>query len=355
MELIMDQQNINYYMVRAMSQTEKDFDVFFNRSVVAVGWSEVNFSKFVNVEEIISLINEKYYKNKEVSPTVVGRKRNEIRRFFGISKGDRIVIPYYDSICLATVSGEKQYDERFKYPLDLSNQISVNYLTKERERIKIPRVKLSEGLQRRLRIPGSSVSDLNEFCLELKEIWNQPDQDIIGWSIMLDKQQKKIENDFKTRLLENIQLGKTNLQAGGRGLEVLIKELLEIDGYNATILSTRSFEGIADADIKASKSDLILNEIQLLIQIKHHKGISDSWGATQLSEIYKSDLFNEYKFVLITTAKASKDLVDACQNYDIILIEGPQLVNWIYDSLYKLKETTKFRLGITNIPNLLNG
>ena len=35
----------NYYLVRAMSQSQEDFDVFFNDNVVAVGWSEVDFSQ----------------------------------------------------------------------------------------------------------------------------------------------------------------------------------------------------------------------------------------------------------------------------------------------------------------------
>lgn len=39
------------YMVRAMLSSEKDLKLFQENNVVAVGWSNVDFSKYVNQPE----------------------------------------------------------------------------------------------------------------------------------------------------------------------------------------------------------------------------------------------------------------------------------------------------------------
>ena len=36
------------YMVRAMGSTENDFDIFLSNSVVATGWSKIDFTKYNN-------------------------------------------------------------------------------------------------------------------------------------------------------------------------------------------------------------------------------------------------------------------------------------------------------------------
>ena len=47
----------NYYTVRAMSSSEDDFKIFFENSVVAVGWSDVNFNQYTK-EETEQLVDE---------------------------------------------------------------------------------------------------------------------------------------------------------------------------------------------------------------------------------------------------------------------------------------------------------
>jgi len=71
-----------YYMVRAMSQTDAEFDLFFNKGVVAVGWSEIDFTAF-DVEDLIKAVDAAYYGPSEgYTPQVVGKKneRNHVDR-----------------------------------------------------------------------------------------------------------------------------------------------------------------------------------------------------------------------------------------------------------------------------------
>ncbi len=93
--------NISFYLVRAMSQSKDDFDVFFKNDVVAVGWSKVDFSKFKSAEELVEEVERVYYSTSETAPQVIGKKKNEARRFKGIKKGDKLVIPYWGAVCLA--------------------------------------------------------------------------------------------------------------------------------------------------------------------------------------------------------------------------------------------------------------
>jgi len=71
-----------------------------------------------------------------------------------------------------------------------------------------------------------------------------------------EKEQTRLV-EFKVALLNAIQKGKTRLEAGGIGLENLVVELLQLDGYTAKILPKQHFEGFADADIEASRTDMI--------------------------------------------------------------------------------------------------
>ena len=232
----MEESDVNkgYYFVRAMSQSQDDFNVFFNNNVVAVGWSDVNFSQFENVESLVNKVNKEYYANGKTVPSVIGRKKNEVRRFKGLKKGDKIVIPFSHAICLAEVTGEELYSQQ-DYEQDLSNQRKVSYhRSQSGDVVFIPRDKLSEGLQTRLKLQGTSIADLCEFSEEITNLFIGEDFD----SIYNKKRINAIE-EFKEKLLNNIQFGKTNLESGGYGLEKLVQELLIIDGYEAKITSKK--------------------------------------------------------------------------------------------------------------------
>ena len=338
-----------YYLIRAMSQSQDDFDIFFNKNVVAVGWSDVNFCEYDDVELLVNDVYAEYYKDDKSAPQVIGKKRNEVRRFKEIKQGDRLVIPSWGSICLAEAEADEFYSTQDS-KCDLANQRKVAYHRDQNGNIiYIPRVNLSEGLQRRLRVRGTTISDLWEFIDEIDSLFKGQD-----FNSRYNKSSRDAIDNFKNNLLENIQSGKTNLDAGGYGLEKLVQELLEIEGFKAEIQPKQRFPGFADADIEANKEDF-LSEHKLLVQVKHHSGITGTWGAEQLVEILKlkSDLFSEYRLVLITSAIPSKDLMKICEMNDIVLVSGNDLSEWIFKSLRKLKNDTKKKLGISDVPTLL--
>ena len=215
----------------------------------------------------------------------------------------------------------------------------------------IPRDNLSEGLQRRLRVRGSTILDLEEFAKEIDRLFLGE-----SYTSTIVRKRHEQEYEFKGKLLSLIRDGTSGLRAGGIGLETLVAELLEVDGYITAMQSKSRFPEFADADIEATRDDHIVSE-KLLVQVKHHWGETDSWGAKQLRHILETqpDLFSEYRLVLVTSAQPAKELIDFRAAKDIILLDGERLADWITDSLHKLKSTTRHTLRISDVPKIIEG
>lgn len=345
----------NYFMVRAMSSSEDDFKEIFDYSVVALGFSYVDFTKYSTetVDQLWKEVENHYDFVHKAAPQVVSRKYNEIKRFLSIKEGDYIIVPYYNAVCLAIAGKERIYKPDIADSLDLSNQLKVTYVKANREIKKIPRNNLREDLQRRLRVRGATVSDLYEFKDEIEQLFEQTNY---TWESKIETEENKRIESFKKTLLEKIWKGKTNLQTGGEGLENLVKELFECEGYEAEKLpkNNQNFQGIADADIKASRSDRF-TETEILVQVKHHSGHSDNWGIEQLKAIQKSKAFDDStKLCFLTSGHISEDVINDAEIAGIMTIDGNELMNWIFDNIDKLNPETKRKLGITSIPYMID-
>lgn len=338
------------YMVRAMSQSDAEYAIFFEQNVIAVGWSEVNFSSYTDIEKLIAAVDTKYYSDRKTAPQVVGKKLNEVRRFKEMRSGDYIVIPYRGAIRLARLGEGEKYDQS-TLGLDLCNQRFADYLKVDQDYLSVPRSSLSEGLQRRLRVRGTTIADLSEFGMEIEQLFQDPNA---SWLSHFTKVESERMVAWQDHLLKNIRNGKTNLKAGGRGLEELIKCLLDLEGYKAQILSKRRFRDLGDADIEANRSDRF-EDRKLLVQVKHHSGQSDAWGAQQLTAILETEkeTFAGHILVLVTTADASQELVEFCEQQDIRLINGVELVRWIYEHIDRMPLEWRASLGISRTGEIL--
>jgi predicted Mrr-cat superfamily restriction endonuclease len=339
----------NYYMVRAMASTENDFKVFFEKSVVAVGWSEINFSQYnaEHTEILVEAVAHRYYSSPDVFAPLIGKKLNEVRRFHNIKSGDYILIPYYNAIRIAIAEGEIIYDPLVR-ELDLANQRKVRYIHSNGTLRTILRDELSEALQRRLRVRGSTVSDLYEFKDEIGKLFSMEGY---TWTSDFDKNEIILREGFKKKLISKIKAGKTNLKTGGIGLENLVQELLEHEGYESKVLAKTAFQ-FGDADVYAVKADRF-QETKLLIQVKHHSGYTNDWGLKQLDEIKKDNKHKDYKFILVTSADISDDLRKLAEDLDIVAMDGNELAEWIIDNLPHLSIETIKKLGISAIPQFI--
>lgn len=155
----------NYYMIRIR---DKRFDIIEPKSVVAVGWSNYNFAE-TERETLIEQINNDY------APQSRTNNLNKIKRFLDIKKGDYIIIPHYsdgifDGIGLAVSDGEYIYDEDCK-TFDLANQLKVRFLRDKDGSIScVDKTQLSEPLLHCLKLPYSTILDLDDFGDEIEEI-----------------------------------------------------------------------------------------------------------------------------------------------------------------------------------------
>lgn len=340
------------YMIRAMVSAQEDFDVFFRNNVVAVGWSDVDFTAYESADTLVQAVMDDYYDDGTTAPQVVGKRNNEVRRFKGIRKGDHIIVPYLNSVRLAIACGEERFSLSDGESRDLANQHVVSFVRDDDGDYRtIPREQLSEGLQRRLRVRGTTIADLSEFAEEVKELFRGQ-----AYMSTIARVQNEQESMFKSKLLRILQDGTSALRAGGIGLEDLVEELLQADGYITKVQAKNRFPDIADADIEATRDDHVTST-KLLVQVKHHSGESGEWGGIQLARIMEvqSDLFAEYRLVLVTSGDASGELRDLCDTKDITLITGTQLVDWIADQLESIKPKMRSALRISNVPQIVEG
>jgi restriction system protein len=336
----------NCYMVRIGGQ---NIWHYVQKSVVAIGWSNVDFSKLTSDEAAKIIGEQDYYAN--AAPQVVGKKKNELWRFKNIKKGDIIVVPYWSNVLLAESQGEFIYSEEdADINIDLANQLKVKYQYIGDELRILPRTELSEGLSRRLRVRGSTVADLYDFSDEIERIFSNTDYSIAKTTA--DKN-TELEKTFKHKLISDIRNGNTHLEAGGLGLENLIKILFEIEGYSAKVLSKRAFSGHGDADVEARKGD-IFSEIKIFAQIKHHNMNTNDWGIQQLESIKESGEYADYKFVLITSGSISDKVRQTALSKDIDIMDGDALADWIFSCLSELPGDIRVRLNISDVPMFLD-
>ena len=337
-----------YYLVRAMGQSQEEYAAFFEGGVVAVGWSRVPLCDFDSVEEAVAVVSHQYLRRK--APTTAGKKRNEVRRFLRMKVGDRIVVPVSRGIRLATVSGPA-FHEPDAVGIDLANRRRVTYRVGDNGKpLVVSRRSLTERFRRTLRAPGGAVRDLSEYGPEIERLFEGSDARTADATA---EDERALA--FRDELLRRIREGDTFLQAGGRGLERLVAALLEAEGYAAEVLPNRTFEGLGDIDVKATRSDPFLHTT-LLVQVKHHWGESGPLAAEQLENAkpqLSADSKTDYVFAVVTSADASEDLLHASEDGGIIVVDGQRLAEWIHERIGDLPEWARRDLRVSDVPTLL--
>ena len=317
---------------------------------VGHGW-DIHFNEFESAQAII----------QHIGPHI-GRRANQIARFKSIKRGDIIVVPVANGVVLGEALGVEHFEESEKM-MHCANQQEVQFLDSLGKLRAIPRTILPGRIQSRLKV-RSSVIDLAEFKSEFSGYLEKfRTGQAIDAKPDFDAQVNSLKETLKADLLKNICSGKTRLQAGGKGLEKLVAELLKIDGFKVIPLSTRVFPGShADADIEATKDVMLGTSIELtsnkyLIQTKHHYGNSPTHGIEQLIEIKNTQkgrsIYADHELIFITTGTVSEDTANLGESNDISIMDGEDLVDWILKSSGQLKDATKAELGIVDLPHLL--
>jgi len=316
-----------------------------NQGFVGYGWA-VNFSKYTEIDK---LLKEGF---KDINR---GRKTNQIKRFFSLKSGDLVVVPVYRAIAIARVDGDKSFVENSDIRFS-NNRIKVTFLSDKKGNIFIPRKELSTALQSRLKI-RQSISSLDGLSKEVLKIVEKLDSGEM-FTLAGEAQEKEeiAKKEFTVELLKRLQGGKSiNLEAGGYGLEKLIRELLTIKGYDTRILGKNQSSDVSDIDIEARRINDLTQETEvLLIQAKHHTGWSSSKGIVQLTayEIEEEESV-VYQKILITTACLSDDVKSKARDEKIIAIDGNMLIELIYDEIDNFSSDIKMRLGIAVLPRFI--
>lgn len=315
---------------------------------IGYGWASVDFSAYETSKKLL----EEGFSGKNI-----GRKRKQILRYFNLQKDDIVIVPLAGTLAFAVVEGTKSHviDSGIKYS---ENRVSVNYLTNEEGEVNyLPRKTLSTRLESRLKI-RTSIASLDGFNDELTKIVSELKENrVYTVSKEISDKRDQVASDFKKILLSRLRSGeKIWIDAGGYGLEVLVTEIFKANGYDANIQAKNSGKGEADVDVIATKANILTGDIEgTLIQAKHHKGFTSVKGVKQLAA-YAVE-FSDYDYcrkVLVTTAELSEDVRAEAERNNIKAIDGEALVDWIYDNVDKLSESTLRKLGIVSEPSLID-
>lgn len=330
----------NYVLVRSPRK-------LIQRHEIGYGWRDINFSSYLSFSELFK---------KEFIDTgkAYGRRKKQIERYFNLKEGDVVVIPTSGTIAFAKVEGTKVYnkDSSISYS---ENRIKVSYLKDKSDNSFIPRQALTTQLQSRLKI-RMAIADLSDFSDEIdKHISSLDEGNIYTWKSEIEEKENYDEIVFKEKLLKRLKKGnKISLSAGGYGLEKLVSELLDINGYVSRIQPKNQSSGIDDIDIIAKKHNFLTDDIECLyIQVKHHTGTTGLTGLKQLTEYKNDDEYSLIRKVLISTGIFDNPLKEIAEKENIYLIEGDELVNLIYNNITQLSLNTKISLGITTTPQLI--
>jgi predicted Mrr-cat superfamily restriction endonuclease len=318
------------------------------KGVVGHGWDQFNFQAHENAEQIIQKIG-----------SFIGRRANQIRMFKGIKAGDLILVPLPSAIVVGMAKGKEVRDENA--PLDTKNQQQVEFPKDAKGcLVTIPRAGLLEALERRLRI-RASIADLAAFKDELEKLYTTACRGHIhDYKEEIASKEGDLALSQKAKLLANIRSGRTGLRTGGDGLEMLVQELLACDGYESPRRLAKNMfrSSSADADILTYRPDRLgpAGGQAYLVQVKHHTGTTSDWALTQLNEISRTEqaeLFKDHALVLITSGEVLESTKEAAQDKGITVIDGVELVDWIWSSISKLKTETRLALGISIVPQVI--
>lgn len=324
----------NVYLVRSPKALIK-------HGLAGYGWPQVNFSNYSSSH---ALIEE--FTRQDIN---VGRRTRQIKRFFAISKGDIVVIPLHKAVAIGYATGEKSYAQGVNYG---ENRIGVRYLRHEDGTlVHIPRDQLVGALSAKLRIQ-TAIASLNDFRNEIIEKIGELEKGENGVSTLASRMQALEEEQrqaLKTELLANIQHGKTYLSSGGRGLERLVEELFQTEGYTTIRFATTAHPGRSDADIEAIRVDRFMHH-RLLVQVKHHRDDTGFHAVKQLAALNVEDDAQRW---VITTGNISQNIKDKADAEDVQLMPGEELVDWLIDQLPLLSRQTRNQLGLSSLPSLL--
>lgn len=349
-----------YYVIRV----KVDVDDFVKKSKVAVGWSDIDFTKYIDDQDrLLEEVQNHYYSGNNVSHTIRGRKLGEIKRIINIRKGDVIVVPSYRSFYIGVATGEFVYDKT-SYDEDLSNQLFVDFKKDENnEPIPFERNGKNTALVTKLKVRGFTVLDIKEKILTnyIDELLNSP-KDISDVEKIIKFENQELKK-FKICLKDVLSDYKMiSLRAGGIGFEELIKALMESDGYTATVLPKKiGGSRDADVDILAVKESQLADEFTTAcyIQAKHYWGESGN-GIDQIiafkeqtngdfeTQDQKNISINinpeNIKYFLISSGSFSKEVSIKAEQNNINLIDGERLSEILFNKIDELP-IIRYQLG----------
>ena len=349
-----------YYMVRIRD----NINDFANKGVIAVGWSNVDFSNDKN--EVLKRVDSEYYQTEyyKEHTIIAGRKKKEIERLLNISEGDILIVPCYQAFYICTATNKWIYDQS-QLESDLSNQLVVEYIKDDSGNpYPFMRADKNTALQTKLKVRGFTTLEIDnkDIIGEINRLFNSK-KDTAYSSTVIEKQSKNMEH-FRQEIAKRIgDYSSSGIEAGGFGFEKLIEKLFKKSGYKTKILSKNSGKDEGDADVLAVHESPVGSEFNtaFFIQAKHYNGDMDNWAVEQIKKFrdyidyeYDNIFGNEeipevpkanIHYAVITSANnVSEKIKEEARENDIIFIDAQQLSAMLFERFDELDEY-QFKLG----------
>ena len=281
-------------------------------NVIGIGWAYAkNLDKIDDWDEFKHVIKSAYPGVYDSSYSL-GNAAGSIWRFIrDMRKGDYVVVPSPDGFYVAECASDVAFFDSGQVENDFAWRRKVTWLS----RTPIPRNFAKNELQRRLKA--------RQTCVTATDLIDEIEQ------VLKRKKPINFTDEVLSGAFEAVASA-LDSAVTDRGLEVIVKNLIEASGAKASVLSNvQSDEGDIDVlavyDMGAPQTEA---SIKVGIQVKQHSGETDCQAVRQL--IPRIEGGEIALGCVVTTAETfSKEAVDLAEKYNILLVDRELLVEWV--------------------------
>lgn len=333
---------IHYVLVRSPEHLSGE-------GCIGYGWDADDFRGFASETELIARFKGR-----------CGRRLNQIRRYYNLKTGDIVVVPVSRAILIGRVTGERTFHPQARDARRSANRLSVDFVRApgSSKPARIPRVDIKGGFAGRLRI-RQAIVDLNRFRPEIDQLVRNIESNRgTDRKAAYDRRNDKALERFRDELGRRLTNGDNFLQAGGRGLELLVRALLECEGYDVEILGKKGQPRGVDIDLEATMGGIV--SYKLLVQVKHHRNVSGEHGINQLVNHITAhqdddqDTNQVTAYLFVTTADDIEEAArKLAEDNDIFIVNHATLVEWITDRISEMPPDALASLNVANAPQFL--
>jgi predicted Mrr-cat superfamily restriction endonuclease len=298
-------------------------------NTVNYGWSDYDLQEWAN-------------RSSEDKREEFGSRVREVACALAVKKGDIIVMPlkWEGGVAIARVLSEhiEHSDSEELYANDMSNYFNVEWLTQFYNRTDLPAEIQSTLKYRR------SILNIDYYRAEFDQIIANTSSGVLAdeerYSLQVAEGRKSDINDIHTVIsTRQARMSDTDFE---RFVLDLLMRSFNLEG----VKNTGHLEATDGRDLMVysnSFQGLGLQSISWNVQVKQHAGETDEYAVNQVSMSDNSEMYVHN--VVVSSTRFSEKAKSTAKERNVVLIDGENLSEIIYDNFDKIPLHYKRKLG----------